>query len=62
MILPQHQLLRRSIRDAVRRAHALADADQPAVAIEVPPNRALGDLAVPLAFELARRLRKAPRG
>ena len=61
MILPQHQLLRRSIRDAVRSAHALADADQPVVAIEVPPSRALGDLAVPLAFELARRLRKAPR-
>jgi arginyl-tRNA synthetase len=27
----------------------------------MPPRRALGDLAVPLAFELARRLRKAPR-
>src|SRR5690606_3367986 len=26
-----------------------------------PPNRALGDLATPVAFELARRLRKAPR-
>ncbi len=32
-----------------------------AVSVEVPPKRALGDLAVPLAFELARRLRKAPR-
>ena len=29
--------------------------------VELPPRRALGDLAVPLAFELARRLRKAPR-
>src|SRR5262249_34118614 len=39
-------------------------ADDPvlaAVPIEIPPRRALGDLAVPLAFELARRLRKAPR-
>ena len=27
----------------------------------MPPRRALGDLAVPVAFELARRLRKAPR-
>src|SRR4029079_822671 len=26
-----------------------------------PPNRPLGDLALPIAFELARRLRKAPR-
>ena len=33
----------------------------PAIALEVPPRRALGDLAVPVAFELARRLRKAPR-
>src|SRR6476469_63218 len=38
--------------------------DDPAIAemaLETPPRRALGDLAVPLAFELARRLRKAPR-
>ena len=32
-----------------------------AIPVEMPPRRALGDLAVPLAFELARRLRKAPR-
>ena len=32
-----------------------------AIPIDVPPRRALGDLASPLAFELARRLRKAPR-
>ena len=30
-------------------------------ALDTPPRRALGDLAAPLAFELARRLRKAPR-
>jgi arginyl-tRNA synthetase len=39
-------------------------ADDPLLAafpIDVPPRRALGDLASPLAFELARRLRKAPR-
>jgi arginyl-tRNA synthetase len=29
--------------------------------VDIPPRRALGDLAVPLAFELARRLRKPPR-
>src|SRR6516165_5132856 len=29
--------------------------------LETPPKRALGDVAVPLAFTLARRLRKAPR-
>ncbi len=38
-----------------------ADPILAAVPVEAPPRRALGDLAVPLAFELARRLRKAPR-
>ena len=32
-----------------------------AIPVEPAPTRALGDLAAPLAFELARRLRKAPR-
>jgi len=31
------------------------------MALETPPRRALGDLAAPIAFALARRLRKAPR-
>ncbi len=31
------------------------------VAVEQPPNIALGELATPVAFELAKRLRKAPR-
>jgi arginyl-tRNA synthetase len=49
--------------DAVRRLYDIR-ADDPVLAtipVEVPPRRALGDLSVPLAFELARRLRKAPR-
>src|SRR5260370_17247527 len=29
--------------------------------VEMPRRRALGDIAVPVAFALARRLRKAPR-
>ena len=33
----------------------------PPLPIEYPPKRELGDLATPVAFELARRLRKAPR-
>ena len=48
-----------AIADAVRRHYGLADV--PAFAVEVPPNRALGDLAVTVAFQLARTLRKAPR-
>jgi arginyl-tRNA synthetase len=31
------------------------------LAVEQPPNIALGELALPVAFELAKRLRKAPR-
>ncbi len=33
----------------------------PYLAVEQPPNIALGELALPVAFELAKRLRKAPR-
>src|SRR5262249_15217681 len=44
--------------DAIRRQYAI---DAPEFAVEVPPSRALGDLAVPVAFQLARTLRKAPR-
>jgi arginyl-tRNA synthetase len=49
--------------DTVGRLYSLA-ADDPAIAemtLETPPRRALGDIAVPIAFSLARRLRKAPR-
>src|SRR6476646_10750849 len=48
-----------AIAEAVRRQYGLADV--PAFAVEVPPNRAMGDLAVTVAFQLARSLRKAPR-
>jgi arginyl-tRNA synthetase len=49
--------------EAVRRLYAIPpeDAVISEMALETPPRRALGDLAVPLAFALARRLRKAPR-
>ncbi len=61
MILPVHQRLRAAIAARLTEIYGLAPAEQPAIAIEYAPNRALGDLAVPVAFELARRLRKAPR-
>ena len=48
-----------AIADAVRRHYSVSDV--PAFAVEVPPTRALGDLAVTVAFQLARVLRKAPR-
>jgi arginyl-tRNA synthetase len=59
MILPLQRRVHDLIADAVRRHFNLADV--PAFIVEVPPNRALGDLAVPVAFQLARTLRKAPR-
>src|SRR5215207_11653932 len=63
MILPTQQRVRRLMADAVTRLYAIPAGDPvlASISVEVPPRRALGDLAVPLAFELARRLRKAPR-
>jgi len=58
-ILSVQRQVHDAIADAVRRHYGLADV--PAFAVEVPPNRALGDLAVTVAFQLARTLRKAPR-
>ena len=49
----------------VARIHAILlskyDIILPQLAIEQPPSITLGELALPLAFELAKRLRKAPR-
>src|SRR5438270_11395484 len=58
MILTVQRQVRDHIADAVRRTFGVSDV--PAFAVEVPPNRALGDLAVTVAFQLARTLRKAP--
>ena len=63
MILPVHALVRSRVAATVSRLYNLP-ADDPAIAemaLEMPPRRALGDIAVPVAFTLARRLRKAPR-
>jgi arginyl-tRNA synthetase len=63
MILPIQHAVRRRLTETVGRLYSIS-ADDPVlaqIALEIPPRRALGDLAIPLAFELARRLRKAPR-
>src|SRR3954463_2681970 len=63
MILPIHAIVRSLMAESVGRLYGL-QIDDPALiamAVEPAPRRALGDLAVPLAFEVARRLRKAPR-
>ncbi len=59
MILTVHRLVLEAVAGACQRRFALAE--MPAFGIEVPPNRALGDLAVTVAFQLARTLRKPPR-
>jgi arginyl-tRNA synthetase len=61
MILPLHDALKHRVRAVLREAYGLDDEAGVAVAIETPPNRTLGDLGTPVAFDLARRLRKAPR-
>lgn len=59
MILPLHEQVRGRVRAVLAELYGLAP-DLPVV-IEYPPNRSLGDLGTPVAFDLARRLRKAPR-
>jgi len=61
MILPVHDRVRSRLAEAISAQFGLDPAEVPQFAIEMPPKRALGDLAVPVAFELARRLRKAPK-
>ncbi len=63
MILSTQQTVRQRMADAVQRLYDIPPGDPvlAAISVEIPPRRALGDLSVPLAFELARRLRKAPR-
>jgi len=61
MILPVHALVQSRIADVLQQRYGLAPADVPAIVTNYPPGRELGDLAVPVAFELARRLRKAPK-
>jgi arginyl-tRNA synthetase len=59
MILSVQRDVHDKIADAARRAFGLTDI--PEFAVEVPPNRAMGDLAVTVAFQLARTLRKPPK-
>ena len=61
MILPIHETIRRRVRDALVALYDLPPAQLPSIAVQSPPNRAMGDLGITVAFELARTLRKAPR-
>src|SRR2546423_3215302 len=61
MILPVHDALRAHVARLLTTLYSLDAGASPAIVLEYPPNRDLGDLGTPVAFELARRLRKAPR-
>jgi arginyl-tRNA synthetase len=50
--------LTQHVRDFLRRTY---DLDLPKIVVEQPPRVELGEYALPLAFELAKKLRKAPR-
>src|SRR5208282_4008203 len=50
--------LTQQIRQFLQRSYGL---DLPRIVIEQPPRVELGEYALPLAFELAKKLRKAPR-
>src|SRR5689334_20487111 len=60
MILPIHQRIREALTHTLARLYQIPG-DTLNLQIEYAPSRDLGDLATPAAFELARRLRKAPR-
>src|SRR5258705_3422721 len=61
MILPVHDRLRAHVARLLTDLYSLDESAVPAIVLDYPPNRELGDLGTPVAFELARRLRKAPR-
>jgi arginyl-tRNA synthetase len=61
MILPVHERVRAHVTRLLVQLYALDAGQAPAIVLDYPPNRELGDLGTPVAFELARRLRRPPR-
>jgi arginyl-tRNA synthetase len=61
MILPVHTRLREHLTQVIVDLYGLERSSLPSLVLDYPPNRDLGDLGTPAAFELARRLRKSPR-
>ena len=59
MMLKVQRQVHDAIADAIRRRFGLTEV--PSFGVEVPRQRALGDLAVTAAFQLARTLKKPPR-
>ncbi|MDO8834520.1 MAG: arginine--tRNA ligase [Vicinamibacterales bacterium] len=61
MILTIQDTIRTHVIEAVCAQYGLAPEALPPINIGYAPSRSMGDLAVTVAFELARTLRKAPR-
>jgi arginyl-tRNA synthetase len=59
MILTVQRLVHDAVTDAAHRL--FPGVELPPFNVEVPPSRTLGDLAVPIAFQLARPLKRAPK-
>lgn len=59
MLLPVENAVRAAVGATIRRLYP--SVEPPEIAVEMPPNRTLGDLSIAAAFALARPLRKAPR-
>jgi arginyl-tRNA synthetase len=54
----QQKLLRERLRSVLQSRYQI---ELPQISIEQPPDLAMGEYALPVAFELARRLKRAPR-
>lgn len=58
MYLQLQQQLIHKVRDLLKRQY---DVELPRIVVDQPPNVGLGEYALPLSFELAKKLRKPPR-
>ena len=58
MYLELQQRLIQQVRDLLKRQY---DVELPRIVVDQPPNVGLGEYALPLSFELAKKLRKPPR-
>jgi len=57
-----YRQFQKRLEEAVRAyLHRQYELDLTTIAVEQPPNVSFGEFALPLAFELAKKLRKAPR-
>ncbi len=58
MYRKQQRLLRERVRSVLQAKYQI---ELPQIAIEQPPDLEMGEYALPVAFELARRLKRSPR-